>query len=284
MEPRDSMPEQGETISAEQAVVEIRNTVDRIKPMSRREFLRDAGLLGFGAFLTACGIKPDEIMPEEVSTSIPVPTEKPLEGTEREYSELGYTLVQDPYRINPQEFITGDKGVSTAIVENFPFPDIDGSKYTLKYGSPTEEVTYLHYSGKKPPVAGEILPLVYKLTEETKAKGVEVVPYAISVQANQPKEVEFTNEEYLVMPIVTSGSDSGIVPTTYEGRIMNTNNPNFEVQPDPYTGSRNGYLSWALLRKSGTDLIVEGVINNTQAKIFVDYKNIPEEILNLYTK
>ena len=252
--------------------------------MSRREFFKKvaifAGATAVG--LSGCAPRREQSVSETPVTEInptPMPTEVPLEGTEKEYAERGYTLVEDPFKLDTTKFIMGESGYRTAIAERFPFASIDESEntYSLKYG----RGTFLHYTGSKPPVTGEILPLIYRLP--SKVKSLEIAPYAISVQANVAKEIQISDtDEYYLIPIVTSGSGTGIVPNTYEGNLVNSSYPSFKVIPDTISQNENGFLSWALLKKQGEEIVMEGVVNNVSAKIFVDYKKVPEEISKIY--
>lgn len=271
----------------------IGEKINSVPDLTRREFLSKlkniAIMGGIGATLAACGVKPEDlnaVVKEGESTQPPstVPTEIQLEGTEREYAERGYTLVENPFKLDTTKFIMGESGYRTAIAERFPFAPIDesGKTYSLKYGRGGEEVTYLHYTGTKPPVTGEILPLIYRLPG--KVRSLEVAPYAISNPANTPKEILITDtDECYLVPIVTSGSGTGIVPNTHAGNLVNTSYPSFKIIPDSISQNDNGFLSWALLEKQGEEIVMVGVVNNMgKEKIFVNYKNVPKEISNLY--
>ncbi|MFA5622749.1 MAG: hypothetical protein WC981_00765 [Candidatus Dojkabacteria bacterium] len=280
--------EKSDEMIARGVLAEIGEKIDSMPPTSRREFIKIVGTATLAGFLTACGIKNSDFETEQESklpTPVePVPTEKPLEGIEKEYEERGFTLVKDPLVVEPR-FVKGVTGFNTAIAEGFPFPPIDesGKEYILKYGKDFEEVTYMHYTGEIPPVVGEILPLVYRLPEKAKKKDIEVVAYAISVPTNVSKKVEFTNDsEHYLMPIVTSGSNSGITPTTSEGKIVNSSYPPFEVVADSVSQNRSGFLSWVLLTKMEDQIVVEGIVNNNSAKLYIDFKNAPKEVLSVY--
>ena len=287
----DYSPESGnnnEEMVTQEVMSEIGEKINSMPAVSRRNFLRMVGTTTAGAFLAACGVNTQSLDAEQESklpTPVePVPTEMPLEGMEKEYEERGFTLVKDPVVVEPR-FVKGVTGFNTAIAEGFPFPPIDGSgkEYILKYGKDFDEVTYMHYTGQIPPVVGEILPLAYRLPEKAKEKDIEVVAYAISVPTNIGKKVEFTKEsEHYLMPIVTTGSDSGITPTTSEGKIVNSSYPPFEVVADSISQNSNGYLSWVLLTKMEEQVVVEGIINNGSAKLFIDFKNAPKEVLSVY--
>jgi len=290
----DNQPrEQEKGDGVNELMTDIGERINSVPDMTRREFLSKlkniAIMGGIGATLVACGVKPedlDAVVKEDEPNENPstIPTEVQLEGTEREYAERGYTLVKNPFKLDTTKFIMGESGYRTAIAEKFPFASIDesGNTYSLKYGRGGEEVTFLHYTGAKPPVAGEILPLIYRLPETVKS--LEVIPYAISVQANVAKEIQISDtDEYYLIPIVTSGSGTGVVPNTHEGKLVNSSYPSFRVKPDTISQNENGYLSWALLSKQSEEIVMEGVVNNmSRERIFVDYKNVPEEISNLY--
>ncbi len=286
--------EQEKGDGVDELMSDIGERINRAPDMTRREFIEKIAKIAFfggvGATLAACGVKADSLDPQSdeyiPNTPFPesTPTQRPLEGTEGEYAERGYTLVENPFNLDVTKFIMGESGYRSAIAENFPFPPIDesGKNYTLKYGREGEEVTFLHYTGGKPPVTGEILPLVYKLP--SKVKSLEVYPYAISNPANTPKEIQIsdTDECYLV-PIVTSGSDTGIFPNTDGGNLVNTFYPSFKVIPDSISQSENGYLSWALLTRQGEEIVMRGVVSNSMSKekLFIDYKKVPVEVSNL---
>ena len=272
-----------ETLTPEQVMGKIGETVNGMEEMDRRTFIKVAGTTMMAAFLAACGVKPSEQSESAIPNTPVVPTERPILGVEQEYAERGYVLVKDPYRLDSSEFIKGEKGYNTAIAEKFPFPKIGETdeKLTLKYGDENfPVVTYLHHTGGKPPVAGEILPLIYKLPKDN--KGVEITPYAISVGGVASRNIDSNDgfERYLI-PIVTSGTDSGIVPNVVNGEIVNSTNKAFEIVPDGVTQNRHGFLSWALLAKKEKELVVEGVVNNNTTKMYIDYKDIPSEISSL---
>ncbi|MDX9739095.1 MAG: twin-arginine translocation signal domain-containing protein [Candidatus Dojkabacteria bacterium] len=280
--------EKSDEMIVQSVVSEIGEKINSMPPVSRRNFMKIAATTTLAGVLAACNVNIEDAdigQESKLPTPVePVPTEKPLEGIEKEYEERGITLVKDPLVVEPR-FVKGVTGFSTAIAEGFPFPPIDGSgkEYILKYGKDFEEVTYMHYTGEIPPVVGEILPLAYRLPEKAKEKEIEVVAYAISVPTNVSKKVEFTNDsEHYLMPIVTSGSNSGITPTTSEGKIVNSSYPPFEVVADSVSQNRNGYLSWVLLTKMGDQIVVEGIVNNSSAKLYIDFKNAPKEVLSVY--
>lgn len=288
--------EKNESLTIEQATEEVKEIASKVEKINRREFLEIAakaiGTTVAGVVLAGCGIKVDEqeestpqaeIIPEGTNEDISEPI---LEGVEAEYAERGFTLVKDPFKLDTSKFALGAPNFATALAEGFNFGPIDseGHSYILQYGDENTEVTYMHYTGNKPPVVGEIVPVIYKLPETIKEKGLEVSPYAISAPANMPKGVEFKEDsEYYIIPIVVSGSNSGVIPTIYNGEIVNSTYRAFEVVPDSVSQSKDGFTSWVLLRQSEDRIIVEGVVNNTNAKMYVDYKNVPEEIVKIYT-
>jgi phosphoribosyl-ATP pyrophosphohydrolase len=284
--------EKDESLTIEQATEEVREIAEKIGEIDRREFLKRSAFVLGAAFLAGCGIKVDEqeevtpkaeIIPDGTNEDFSEPM---LEGVEAEYAERGFTLVKDPFKMDTSKFVLGATNFPTALAEGFNFGPVDGEghSYILQYGDENTEVTYMHYTGKKPPVVGEIVPLIYKLPETMKEKGLEVAPYAISAPANMPKVVEFKEgSEYLLAPIVVSGSNSGVIPTTYNGEIVNSTYRAFEVVPDSVSQNRDGFTSWVLLEQNGEKIIVKGVVNNSNAKMYVDYKNVPEEIVRIYT-
>lgn len=285
--------EQNESLTIEQATEEVKEIAGRIGEMDRRTFLKNSAFVLGATFLAGCGIKVDEpdevtpqaeIIPEGTNEDVSEPM---LEGVEAEYVERGFTLVKDPFKMDTSKFVLGATNFPTALAEGFSFGPVDGEghSYILQYGDENTEVTYMHYTGKKPPVVGEILPLIYKLPETMKEKGLEVSPYAISAPANMPKGVEFKEgSKYLLAPIVVSGSDSGVLPTTYNGEIVNSNYGAFDVVPDSVSQNRAGFTSWVLLEQDGDKIIVKGVVNNNKAKMYINYKeDVPEDIVKIYT-
>lgn len=279
----------GVDTATQEVMSDIGEKINSMPPISRRKFLTIVATIGAGTLLTACGVKSENSDTVQQESKIPtpadhVPTEEPLEGMEKEYAERDFILVKDPFLVEPK-FVKGVSGFNTAIAEGFPFPPIDesGKGYILKYGKDFEEVTYMHHTGERPPVVGEILPLAYRLPEKAKEKEIEIVAYAISVPNNMGKKVEFTNEsEHFLMPIVTTGNDCGITPTTADGKIVNSTYPPFEVVPDAVSQNKNGYLSWVLLTKIEDNIVVEGIVKNSSAKLFIDFKTVPKEILSVY--
>lgn len=285
--------EKNESLTIEQATEQVKEISEKVGEIDRREFLKRSAFVLGAAFLAGCGIKVDapeeeastqaEIIPEGTNNDVSEPI---LQGVEAEYAERGFTLVKDPFKMDTSKFVLGAPGFDTALSEGFNFGPVDseGHSYVLQYGDENTEVTYMHFTGKKPPVVGEIVPVIYKLPETMKEKGLEVSPYAISAPANMPKGVEFKEgSEYFVMPIVVSGSNSGVIPTTYNGEIVNSTYRAFEVVPDSVSQSKDGFTSWILLEQNGDKIVVKGVVNNSNAKMYVDYKNVPEEIVKIYT-
>lgn len=283
--------EKNENLTIEQATEQVKEIVEKVGEIDRRAFLKGAAATIGALFLSNCGIKVDdessvssqpEIIPDTPEEDMSEPM---LEGVEAEYAERGFTLVEDPFELDTSKFALGAPNFPNALAEGFSFGPInsEGKSYTLKYGDENTEVTYLHYTGNKPPVVGEILPLIYKLPDTMKEKGLEVSPYAISVPNNIPEGVEFKEgSEYFLLPIVVSGSNSGVVPTVANGELVNSTYRAFEVQPDSVSQSKDGFTSWALLEQSGEDIVVKGVVNNTNAKMYVNYKNVPQKIINIY--
>ena len=284
-----------EGLSMDEAVEVVKNTMDRVPEIDRREFLKGSAFVIGGAILSACGINLEELGGEgdvntqpEIVPDIPKEdvSEPVLEGIEAEYAEWGFTLVKEPFKLDTSKFVLGAPNFNTALSEGFNFGPIneEGKSYTLQYGDESRVVTYLHYTGQKPPVVGEILPLIYKLPEGAKQKGLKVAPYAISNPENVSENVVFDSEsEYYIIPIITSGSNSGVVPVTSNGEIVNSYYKAFEIKVDPVSQNPEGYTSWALLRQNNEKIIVEGVVNNTDAKMYVDFRNAPQEIIDIYS-
>ncbi len=206
----------------------------------------------------------------------------PPEPTEAIKWEDREVYVKEPTRLNTNEFIIGAEGYPTAIVDRSPFAvDENGEPLFLRYtGGFFDTVTYLHYTGQKPPVAGEIIPLLYKIPEDVGDKEIGIVPFAIAV----PGDLESMNlndgKDHYVVPIVTSGTSSGIAKRIVNGENGKVLTPNdrFLIKPDKETGNHIGYLSWAVLTKIGNELIVEGV--STFNKIYLDpNQEVPMELL-----
>ncbi len=206
----------------------------------------------------------------------------PPEPTEAIKWEEREVYVKEPTRLNTNEFIIGAEGYPTAIVDRSPFAvDENGEPLFLRYtGGSFDIVTYLHYTGQKPPVAGEIIPLLYKIPEDVADQEIGIVPFAIAV----PGDLESMNlndgKDHYVVPIVTSGTSSGIAKRIVNGENGKVLTPNdrFLIKPDKETGNHIGYLSWAVLTKIGNELIVEGV--STFNKIYLDpSQEVPMELL-----
>jgi len=150
----------------------------------------------------------------------------------------------------------------------------------LRYGGQFSEVTSLHYTRQRPPVVGEILPLMYKVPTNTSIKEIEVVPYAIST-GSETKKVDLNNGMiYYVVPIVTTGTSKGIVQKIENGQVVNQPYQPFEVVPDSVSGSTQGFLSCTVLTKIGNEVVVEGVAGSSN-KIFVDPNSVSEEITGI---
>ena len=280
--------------SMEEAQKSIKEVVDKVPDPERRKFLAGLGLFGAASLLAACGVDPsrvevnikeDSSEPESVPTTEIQETVQPqLSGIEAEYAEKGYILAKDPFRLDIDTSMTGVEDYPTAIAEDVMFGPLysGGNPGILKYGGETHPtVTYMHYTGKEKPVAGEVIPIAYRLPQSAIDKGVEIKPYAVSMPGNLGKLIEFkSNTEYFILPIVTSGTDSGIHPIVQNGQIVNSTYKPFEIESDSMTGSKDGFLSWALLSQKSNqgEIVMEGVVNNAVSNIVIDYQNIPEKI------
>lgn len=185
-------------------------------------------------------------------------------------------------RLNSNDFIIGVEGYPNAIVDRSPFASNDrGEPLFLRYsGGQFDEVTYLHYTGEKTPVVGEILPVMFKVPEDIGNLELDLIPYAISVKSERAKIKFNDGKNHYLVPIVTSGNSTGIVDIIKNGEIVNGIYKSFEVKPDNVSGLTKGYLSFVVLTEIGNELVVEGVIEHNN-NFFVDRDNIPEEISSL---
>ncbi len=258
-------------VKAKQAVEKVgeiyKGLDDRV---SRRRFLEILATGAAGGLLAACTRGSSEN-----NVNLPsLPMESEMEEEEKENYENIY--VKDPIRLNANEFVKGVSEYPNAIIERSQISKNDrGEPLFIRYGGQFNEVTYLHYTGQIPPVVGEILPFMYKLPQDMKGRVVDIVPYAITVQS-EIKKIDFNDSQnHYVIPIVTSGNDSGIVQ-----RMENGPSKAFEVVPDGVSGNTKGFLSWAILTEIGNELVLEGVsIGNSG--IYIDQSNVPEEIQSL---
>lgn len=248
------------------------NTFRKVEdPMNRRDFLRVAGIFAAGLAVAGCTPKQpfrDEELKSTVEAMSPLQTNSMEIG--REF------LLKDPIRLNPKDFSIGAEGYPTAIIERSQISKNDqGEPLFIRYGGQFNEVTYLHYTGQIPPVVGEILPFMYKLPQDMNDKEINIVPYAISIQS-EIKKIDFNDSQnHYVIPIVTSGNNSGIVQ-----RMENGPSKSFEVVPDGVSGNTRGFLSWAILTEIGNELVLEGITVGNSG-IFIDQNSIPEEIQSL---
>lgn len=254
------------------------NTFRKVEdPMNRRDFLRLTAIFAAGLGVAACTPKQpfrDEELKSTVEAMRPLPTNAMEVGKE--------FLLKDPIRLNPREFSIGVEGYPTAIVDRSMFAKKEnGEPLFIRYsGSQFDEVTYLHHTGEKPPVVGEILPLMYKVPEDVADMEADIVPYAISIQSERGKVNLNDGKNHYLVPIVVSGSNSRIVDRFKNGEVVNSAEKPFEVKPDSISGSTKGYLSYAVLTEIGNELVMEGVIENNNS-FFIDTNNIPEEISSL---
>lgn len=254
------------------------NTFREVRdPVSRRDFLKFAGILAAGYGLAAC-IPNKSFRDEELESTVeamrPLPTNAMEIGKE--------FLLKDSIRLNSSDFSIGAEGYPTAIIDRSMFAKKEnGEPLFIRYsGSQFSEVTYLHSSGERPPVVGEILPVMYKVPEDIGDMGIDIVPYAISVKSERAK-IEFNDgKNHYLVPVVTTGNSTGIVDIIKNGEVVNGIYKSFEVKPDNVSGLTKGYLSFVVLTEIGNELVMEGVIENNN-HFFIDPNNIPEEISSL---
>lgn len=238
--------------------------------VSRRDFLRMAGIFAVGI---AAGCAPQ---PVQDALSPTVDSIKPEDNEEKE-EEMKDILLSNPIKLSTREFVRGAEGYPNAIVDRSMFAKKEnGEPLFLRYsGSQFDEVTYLHYTGEKPPVVGEIAPLMYKVPEDIGNLEIDIVPYAISVKSDVKSINLNDGKNHYLVPIVISGNSSGIIDEQENGVYKS-----FEVKPDSVSGLTKGYLSFAVLTEIGNELVVEGVIQNNN-RFFVNKENIPGEISSL---
>lgn len=248
-----------------------RNTDRKI---SRRDFLymctKVVGGVTIGVGLAACGVKPDEYKEEDpLIDKIPTPEATKTPELERK------VLLNNPIRLNTNDFSIGAEGYPSAIVDRSMFAKKEnGEPLFIRYsGGQFNEVTYLHHTGERPPVVGEILPLMYKIPEGVGDMEVSLVQYAISAKSERAKINLNDGKNHYLVPIITSGNDSGVIES-------NGPNNSFEVKPDEVSGNTRGFISWVVLTEIGNELIVEGVTDG-KSGIYIDPNNIPEEISSL---
>lgn len=248
---------------------ELNEIFKKVPEVSRRDFLKIAGIAALG-LVAACAPKPVQDTLRYASDPNSNPTTTP------ELEKNAY--VRNPQRLNANDFIRGAGQFPSAIVERSPFATNDrGEPLFIRYGGKFSEVTYLHYTGQKPPVVGEIVPLMYKVPTNTQIREIEVVPYAIST-GSASKKVDLNDGMiHYVVPIITSGTNNGIVQKTENGQVVNQVHQPFEVVPDSVSGSSKGFLSWAVLTEIGNEVVVEGVAS-PNCGVYIDSNNVPLEV------
>jgi len=269
------VPKEGNEIEISDEEKNLVNTFRKVEdPMNRRDFLRLATIFAAGLGVAACTPK-QPFKDEELKSTTEAMRQLPTNAMEvgREF------LLKDPIRLNPGEFSIGAEGYPTAIVDRSMFAKKEnGEPLFIRYsGSQFNEVTYLHHTGEKPPVVGEILPLMYKVPEDVADMEENIVPYAISVQSERAKIKFNDGKNHYLVPIVTTGNSTGIVDIIKDGEVVNGAYKSFEVKPDSVSGLTQGYLSFAVLTEIGNELVMEGVIENNNI-FLVNRDNIPEEI------
>lgn len=254
---------------------ELNEIFKKVPEVSRRDFLRIAGIAALG-LLAACAPKPFQ----DTLRYATEPNSNPTSTPELEK----YAYVRDPQRLNSNDFIKGAGHFPSAIVERSPFAKNDrGEPLFLRYGGQFSEVTFLHSTGQKPPVVGEILPIMYKVPSNTSVKEVDVVPYAIST-GSESKKVDLNDGKiHYVVPIVTTGTSKGIVQKIENNQVVNQPYQPFEVAPDSVSGSTQGFLSWAVLTEIGNEVVVEGVATSNSG-IYIDPNSVPNEVSEVIGK
>jgi len=237
------------------------------KRYTRRDFLKLSAKIAAAALLAACSPR------QETTQNSNNTPQKPEQDTPPENGEI---ILTNPISLDPRVFVQNLSDYPTAISDRSPFARNEkGEPVSLRYGGTQfPEVTYLHYTGGKPPVVGEIAPVMYKLPLYPSEKNVQIAPYAISTQYKTEQFDLNDGTNHYVVPIVTTGNDSGIFK-----QKQNTSNKDFDVKADNFSGSNRGYLSWALLTELGNELVVVGVTRN--ADIYISPNNVPQEIKNL---
>lgn len=233
--------------------------------ISRRDFLKFCAIVATGFAMSACS--PDSPVP----VALVEQPEQPEDGV-----ETGDIILENPIRLNTNYFVQDVPNYPNAISERSPFAtNGNGEALNLRYGGiPFPEVTYLHYTGVKPPVVGEIIPLMYKLPQYTSEKKVQIAPYAISTQYKIEQYDLNNGMNHYVVPIVTTGTDSGII-----ARDTNSSHTPFEVKADSFSGNNKGFFAWALLKEIGNELVVVGVTK--RAHIYINANSVPEEISSI---
>jgi hypothetical protein len=242
--------------------------IRELPPMTRREFLRGLIYTTSAAVLAACAPKPVQNTGGNF--------EKHANTQTAELEKYAY--VRDPKRLNTNDFIKGVEDFPSAIVERSPFATNDrGEPLFIRYGGQFREVTYLHFTGQKPPGVGEIIPLMYKVPTNTQVNEIEAVPYAIST-GSASKKVDLNDGMiHYVVPIVTTGTNNGIVQKIENGQVVNQVHQPFEVVPDSVSRSSKGFLSWAVLTEIGNEVVVEGVASSN-CGVYIDSNNVPSEV------
>ena len=251
---------------------ELNEIFKKVPEVNRRDFLKIAGIAALG-LLAACAPKP-------VQDTLRYATEPNSNPTTTPELEK-YAYVKDPQRLNSNDFIKGAVNFPSAIVDRSPFAINDRREpLFLRYGGQFSEVTFLHSTGQKPPVVGEILPLMYKVPTDTSLRDIEVVPYAIST-GSESKKVDLNDGRiHYVVPIVTAGTNKGIVQRIENGQIVNQAYQSFDVIPDSVSGSSKGFLSWAVLTEIGNEVVVEGVATSNSG-VYIDPNSVPQEVSEL---
>lgn len=229
-------------------------------PISRRSFLKGAGVLATAGVLSACSPNLPEAMltPEveniekkKILTNIqPVVVSVPQES-------LGAIDPRDPGRNYPRAIKEGGiLNVGGAVL-----------RMTYKGGVFADtDVTFLHQpqDGERLGV-GDILPSMYIFTQGEEKNVVTLHNLVMPLQGMKSREVNLEqNSTYCLLPIVTVGVSTDIKD------YGNTVPRGFIINSDNMLGSDSGYLSWALLQtakeknEDGTwGVQMMGIIENT---------------------
>lgn len=247
------------------------------KEMSRRDFLRTAGIVAGGMVLSSCGVKTDS-MGTDATEKFQVEKKRNLRDAQcnpisvsRDY--LGAVDPKDPNVQYPRAIREG--GIM----------NVGGANVRITYKGgvfANEDVTFMNYPGEgEKTKVGDIQPYTFIFTqkEEKTETGEEIQyritldNYAMPLQELKSREITLQNDTtYCVVPIVIAGTSSDIVDNG------NTPAQSFEIDSDNLLGTDRGYLSWALLQvgkvqnDDGTwGAQMMGVVKNTSSSgIYLD--------------
>lgn len=235
------------------------------KPMSREDFLKIVGATAIAAGLASCA-------PKSAVGSIGTPEAERVEY-KKTLTDKPFSFTVDPEYLGATDPNDPNTTYSRAIEEG-GIVQAGGARLRVTYnGGVFDEKTFLHYpqAGEelKP---GDIIPQAYLFTEGTDnvVHQIKVQRYVKSMQGNDTKEITLREgAEYLVIPIVVSGTQNG---------ITDPGNTTFE------SIGEGRYLAFTLLEvgsQKNTDgtwgAQVIGVVANTSSQgIFVTQDNYPD--------